>query len=136
MAQSLRSSPWSDRPAPRPVISATGRPSRTQATAEEVVVLPMPISPVAMRPAPRSFSSRTSSTPVRTACSASPRAMAGPWVISWVPLPILRSSTPGIRPESRIPMSTGTTSQLATWAILHTEERLAPALRATAAVTV
>lgn len=34
-------------PAPRPVISSGARSSKTQLTAAEVVVLPMPISPVA-----------------------------------------------------------------------------------------
>ena len=49
MAETLRSSPSSESPAPLPVTCSTGSPSSTEATALEVVVLPMPISPVAMR---------------------------------------------------------------------------------------
>ena len=47
MAATFRARPSSERPAPRPVISSAGRSSSTPATALEVVVLPMPISPVA-----------------------------------------------------------------------------------------
>ena len=95
----------------------------------------MPISPVASRPTPAAFCSRASSAPVRMARSACARVMAGPWVMSPVPSPRRRSSTPGMGPGSFIPMSTGTTRHPATAAILQTEERLAPAFRATAAVT-
>ena len=47
IASILRISPSADSPAPRPVTSADERPIRTEATALEVVVLPIPISPVA-----------------------------------------------------------------------------------------
>ena len=47
IASILRASPASESPAPRPVMLCTGAPSSTLATALEVVVLPMPISPVA-----------------------------------------------------------------------------------------
>lgn len=59
MAATLRRSPSSERPAPRPVISTGARPSSTLATALAVVVLPMPISPVASRRTPFSFCVRT-----------------------------------------------------------------------------
>ena len=48
MAEILRKSPASDRPAPRPVNSLGARPSSAQETAVAAVVLPMPISPVAI----------------------------------------------------------------------------------------
>ena len=50
MASSLRARPSSESPAPRPVIVWGGSPSSTEATALDVVVLPIPISPVSSRP--------------------------------------------------------------------------------------
>ena len=81
----LRRSPASESPAPRPVISATGRPSNTDATAEEVVVFPMPISPVASSCTPARFCARTNARPAAMACTACARVMAGPAVKSQVP---------------------------------------------------
>ena len=95
----------------------------------------MPISPVASRRTPFSFCVRTSSAPAKTACSAWARVMAGPCVISPVPLPMRRASTPGCGAKSRTPMSTGTTAHCAACAIRHTEVRPAARLRVTAAVT-
>ena len=134
MAATLRRSPSSERPAPRPVISTGARPSSTLATALAVVVLPMPISPVASRRTPFSFCVRTSSAPAKTACSAWARVMAGPCVISPVPLPMRRASTPDCGAKSRTPMSTGTTahcaacSQVARHSGRHAAVRLGNAL--------
>ena len=134
-AATLRARPASDSPAPRPVSSAAGRPSRAQATAAEVVVLPIPISPVQMSRAPRSACSRTSSAPVRTAFLHCSRVMAGPAAQSPVPLATRQSRTPGAPGKSSIPMSTGRTAHRATAAIRQTVLSPAPRARATEAVT-
>ena len=64
MASILRASPSSERPAPRPVISFhRAGPVAPLATALEVVVLPMPISPVASSCTPAAFCSCTSRMP-------------------------------------------------------------------------
>ena len=80
MASIFRASPSSERPAPRPVITSMGWPSSTAATALDVVVLPMPISPVASRPTPAFFCSCTSRMPLPMASTASALLMAGPRV--------------------------------------------------------
>ena len=133
-AATLRASPSSERPAPRPVKSSAGRPSSAQATAAEVVVLPMPISPVASSRTPAAACRAASRAPVRTACSAWARVMAGPAVMSPVPLPTRQSRTPGAPAKSRMPISTGTTAHRAACAIRQTGLRPAARPRATAAV--
>ena len=61
--------------------------------------------------------------------------MAGPRVMSAVPLAMRRFKMPGAPAKSRIPMSTGTTSQWATAAIRQTAVRCPARPRAAAAVT-
>jgi len=134
MASTLRASPSSERPAPRPVIRSTGWPSSTAATALEVVVLPMPISPVASSCTPAAFCSCTSRMPRPTASTAWARVMAGPCVKSAVPAAMRQSATPGTGSPA-MPMSTGTTSQWAVRAIWHTLVRRAARFSATARVT-
>ena len=73
--------------------------------------------------------------PVRTACSAWVRVMAGPRVMSAVPFPMRRDSTPAVSGKSSTPMSTGTTRQSATAAMRHTEVRPRARFSATTAVT-
>ena len=103
-------SPSFDSPAPRPTSPSGAACSNTDSTAAEVVVLPMPISPVRMMSAPRSSCSRTSSAPVSIARTHSSRVIAGDAVMSSVPFRILRFKTPSAPAKSRIPMSTGKTS--------------------------
>ena len=134
MASSLRASPASERPAPRPVMTSTGWPSRTAATALDVVVLPMPISPVASSWHPCAFCARTSSMPAAMASTAWVRVMAGPWVKSAVPAAMRRGTTPGTGAPA-MPISTGTTSQRAVFAIWQTLVRRAARFSATARVT-
>ena len=134
MAAILRARPASERPAPRPVMRETGCPSSTAATALEVVVLPMPISPVASRRLPFAFWARTSATPLPMASTASARDMAGPQVKSCVPSAMRQSSTPGTWGPA-MPRSTGTTWQWAVRAIWQTLVRRAARFWATARVT-
>ena len=104
-------------------------------TALEVVVLPMPISPVASRRTPPAHSSRAVSTPVRTACTASPRLMAGPWVMSAVPRRTHRCTMRAPVRGTAVPMSTGTTSAPAERAMAHTLVSPVDMFSATMAVT-
>ena len=69
-------------PPPRPVTLSTSAPSSTPSTADEVVVLPMPISPI-----PTASASMFSATaaPVKIACKACSRVIAGPVQIFFVP---------------------------------------------------
>ena len=134
MASTLRASPSSERPAPRPVIRSTGWPSSTLATALEVVVLPMPISPVAIRQQPSAASSRARLIPLPMASTACSRRMAGPRVKSAVPAAMRQSRTPGTGSPA-MPMSTGSTSQCAACAIRHTLVRRWARFSATARVT-
>ena len=60
--------------------------------------------------------------------------MAGPAVMSPVPLPTRQDSTPSVGAKSKMPMSTGTTWHRAAWAIRQTGLRPAASPRATAAV--
>ena len=134
IASILRCSPASESPAPRPVISATGRPSSTLATALDVVVLPMPISPVASSWAPVCFCARTSAMPAAIACTACARVIAGPVVKSAVPAAIRQSAAPGTGAPA-MPISTGTTSQWAAAAMRQTLVRRAVRFSSTARVT-
>ena len=79
-------------PPPRPVTFSTGTPRSTASTAEEVVVLPMPISPT---PRASAFVSMASSAPIKMAFSACLRVMAGPLKIFCVPMAIFRFKTFG-----------------------------------------
>lgn len=132
MAAFLRASPSSERPAPRPVMASGSQPSSTLATALAVVVLPMPISPVAKRLTSCSLQSFTSSAPARMACS---RVMAGPFEISPVPLATRRFSTPGCELKSLMPISTGISLQFARRAIRQAGVVPSANPRATMAVT-
>ena len=134
IASSLRPSPASESPAPRPVIRSTGSPKSTAATALDVVVLPMPISPVASSEKPASRASRTSAMPVSMANSACSRVMAGPCVKSAVPSAMRLSSTPSTFSPA-MPISTGTTSHRAAAAIRQTLVLPAARFAATARVT-
>ena len=78
------------RPAPLPVTSSTGRPVRAARTAEEVVVLPMPISPTPRTSTPSAAACLASSMPTPIAVTASCRVMAGSWARLPVPLRIRR----------------------------------------------
>ena len=73
-------------PVPRPVTSAAGWPVSAAMTAEAAVVLPMPISPVAMMSRPFASSSSTSSMPISMARTASSRVIAGPCAMLAVPM--------------------------------------------------
>ena len=69
-------------PPPRPVTASTSAPSSTASTAEEVVVLPMPISPT---PITSASTVLAISAPVRMACKVCSRVIAGPVQIFCVP---------------------------------------------------
>ena len=116
-------------------MSSAGLPSSTAATAEEVVVLPMPISPVASRRTPRPRSSRATSTPVRTARTASSLVMAGPRVISAVPRRIFLWTIRAPVRGRATPTSTGTTSAPAARDMAHTLVSPEDMFSATMAVT-
>ena len=132
----LRASPASDRPAPRPTASWGERPSRAQATAAVVVVLPMPISPAARRVSPSSASSRAREKPTARARSAASRGMAGPFAMFRVPpASTTQGRTPGGVSRRTIPRSTGNTCAPAVRAMWHTEERRSPMVWATVQVT-
>ena len=75
----------------------------------------MPISPVASSVVPAPAWRAARAAPVRTACSAWARLMAGPAVMSPVPLPTRQDSTPSVGAKSKMPMSTGTTRHRAAW---------------------
>ena len=123
------------RPAPLPVTSLTSRPRSAAARAELVVVLPMPISPVARSLYPLMLQSQTMSMPVSIACMHSSSFMAGSTAKSLVPFMILRLITPFGLPSMFMPISTGMVSALAVLAILQTELSPLPIHSATAAVT-
>ena len=91
----LRASCAGVRPVPRPVVCAGGLPVNAATIALDEVVLPMPISPVPIRSAPDPAASTASSMPAPMHCSACSRDMAGPCVMSPVPLPIFRLLIPG-----------------------------------------
>ena len=107
-------------PAPLPVISVMGRSSSTDRMALLVVVLPMPISPVAIRLYPCCFNSPTICIPYRMASAACSRLMAGPCVMSAVPFAILWMRRPLPLTVAATPMSTGKTSAPAARAIAQT----------------
>ena len=69
-------------PPPRPVTASTSAPSSTASTADEVVVLPMPISPT---PITSASTVLAISAPVRMACKVCSRVIAGPVQIFCVP---------------------------------------------------
>ena len=83
------------RPVPAPVVSCGGAPVMADTMALEGVVLPMPISPVAMRSAPACAASCASATPARTHSSACARDIAGPCAMSAVPLPMRMERSSG-----------------------------------------
>ena len=135
IAAFFRSSPASERPAPRPQSASGSQPSRTAATAAAVVVLPMPISPTASRRSPAAARSMASSAPLRMARRQSSRLMAGPRLISAVPFRTRRESTPGVPGKSNTPISTGNTRHSASAAMGLTVLRPSARARVTAAVT-
>ena len=96
-------------PAPFPVISSTGLSSNTLATALEVVVLPIPISPMAMILTPSAAFCPTSSIPVKIACWHCSALMAGSLAKLRVPGIILCCVSPAWLTTSSIPTSTGVT---------------------------
>ena len=79
-------------PPPRPVTASTSTSSNAASTAEEVEVLPMPISPM---PSKAASASMAIWAPVRMACSAWARVMAGPAAMLPVPAAMRLSSTAG-----------------------------------------
>ena len=100
MAATLRRSPSSERPAPRPVIS-TGATAQQHAghSAGGGGVADAHLARGQQTHALLRRACAQAPRPTRTACSAWARVMAGPCVISPVPLPTRRASTPGLRRE-------------------------------------
>ena len=91
----LRTRPSSERPAPRPTRASGRALSNAHSTHAAVVVLPMPISPVAISFTPSPASPCTSRMPARMPRAACSRLMAGPSVQSLVPFAMRRFKTPG-----------------------------------------
>ena len=101
-------------PVPRPVIAPAGRPVRWAIRHADAVVLPMPMSPVAMTSYPARARSSATRIPVPTAAAASARVIAGPVERSAVPGRTLRAHTTRSSLTSvATPMSTTTTSAAA-----------------------
>ena len=133
IASRLRARPASDSPAPCPAASCGASLSSAQAIAAQAVVLPMPISPVAINRYPFAFISPTSARPEKSACSACARVIAGPRAMFAVPRATLQSSTPGT--SSSMPISTASTSVPDAAAIRLTFDVPSAMARATSAVT-
>ena len=131
----LRASEVSESPAPRPTrLRASARMS-TAATAAEVVVLPMPISPAARRRTPARASPHATAIPTSIARTAPSRDMAEPCAM--LPLPrrtFARTMRASSMPRA-IPTSTGTTSAPANAAMRQALVAPSHMLRATARVT-
>ena len=100
-----------------------------------MVVLPIPISPVARIPYPFSLHSRTSLVPVAMARTVSSSVIAGSFKKFLVPEHTLQFHTPGMDSSLFIPMSTGMVSAPMLCAILQTEEPFLAMDFATASVT-
>ena len=81
MVAILASRPASSTPVPRPVTAATSAPVIAAVMAADGVVLPMPMSPPAMRFAPASACSLAALMPISRQRMASSRLMAGPWAM-------------------------------------------------------
>ena len=131
----LRASEASESPAPRPTrLRASARRS-TAATAAEVVVLPMPISPAARRRTPARASPHAPAIPTSIARTAPSRDIAGPCAM--LPLPrrtFARTMRASSMPRA-MPTSTGTTSAPANAAMRQALVAPSHMLRATARVT-
>ena len=129
------SKPLDDNPAPLPVTSSTFLSKRTAAIALLVVVLPIPISPVAIIPYPLSFKSLTILIPHSTASIAVYFVIAGSLVIFLVPYINFFSIRPSIYISFAMPISTGITSTFTHFAILLTDVSPLTIFAATIAVT-
>jgi len=109
-ASTLRRKPESSTPVPRPVACSGLSPVKAQVSALAAVVLPIPISPRASSVTPESASSWARRVPTSSASSATSRRIAGPWVKSSVPGPMLWTRTPASPfTGKRTPMSTTST---------------------------
>ena len=87
MTATLRSSPASSRPAPRPVTRAGSVPVIAAQIADAELVLPIPMSPPATRCAPRPARSSATATPFDIDNSACSRLIAGSRAKFAVPFP-------------------------------------------------
>jgi len=111
MIPTLRSRVSSSIPVPRPATSRTPHGRRAANSAEEGVVLPIPISPVPIRVAPSPAASRARPMPISTARRASSGDMAGPKAMFAVPGRTFRGISPSRFPRgAATPMSTTRTS--------------------------
>ena len=97
-------------PAPRLTVSAAGRLISAESTAEEVEVLPMPISPMPTTSMSACFASAARSAPTSMAFTHSARVMAGSRAKFLVPWASLRSHTPGCMKSASMPTSTTSSS--------------------------
>ena len=73
------------RPPPRPVSASTGAPVSAASTADDVVVLPIPISPMPTAPTPSRFACAANSMPMAIARSVSSSLIARSRAILPVP---------------------------------------------------
>ena len=97
------------RPAPRPVSSSGARPVNAARTAADVVVLPIPISPMPTACIPSCAARCACSMPTEMAVSACSRVMAGSRAISPVERRIFRFTISGQRTSASMPTSVTTT---------------------------
>ena len=110
----LRTSVAASTPVPRPVTRSGVWPVIAAAITLAVVVLPMPISPVARRSAPASRASPASLAPLSIAWTACSRVIAGPAAMFAVPGPIGHRTRSGDGPSGlATPKSATTTRALA-----------------------
>ena len=111
------------------------RPTSAHSSAVAVVVLPMPISPVATMSYPFSAQKSMSSIPTFMAFSHSSWLMAGSETMSPVPFRTFSFLTPAKISSLSIPISTGITSIPSLFVITQTELCPVPRSLATSAVT-
>jgi len=95
MTSTLWASCSSSMPVPRPVAFMAGLPLIAARMALLAVVLPIPISPVAMRSSPFFASASTSSMPTFTASTACRCVIAGPFAMFLVPKSTILHNNPG-----------------------------------------
>ena len=106
----FRRKPSSVSPPPRPVTAATSAPVRAASTADEVVVLPMPISPMPSAVTPSALASAACSIPAAMASSTCRRVMASSRTMLPVPRRTFRSRMPTGGTSPSMPTSTTVTS--------------------------
>ena len=127
-------------PVPRPAVSLPGMPAMAERQAAAAVVLPMPISPAPSRSTPSAAAWRATSTPTRTADSASSRLIAASTAMLPVPGRTFRSRNLAdsvSRHEDMSPATpTSTTTNSTPWCRANTLTAAPPARKLNTICTV